>query len=106
MLTRQDSSIFGGYGYNGEATDELGTLIAVIDESEPYEVDMAEIWKTKDGSYAYLTASGCSCWDGDFKRTDYNTKELLALALIQGETQWNPSLRGSLELLKQVFEND
>lgn len=100
MLSNGDTVLYTDF------PEDLETLIAKVDESESYEVDSTEIWKTKDGSYVLITASGCSCWDGDFDREDYKTLELLAVGLFSGERMYTPSLHGALELLKQVFENE
>ena len=52
--------------------------IAEVDESEPYSVDRAEVWLQPDGSFVLATASGCSCWSGEWDE-DMLAAELTAL---------------------------
>lgn len=78
------------------------TLLASIDESEPYEVDITEVWQTPTG-YAIVTASGCSCWEGDYDVDERPTLDDV-IAALTGEDQrrWNPSVRGAQELIGQL----
>lgn len=50
-----------GYSYR-----DLGRKVKHIDESEAYEEDEAMLLVNRDGKYTIITASGCSCWDGDW----------------------------------------
>lgn len=80
------------------------TVIAETDESEPYTVDRAEVWLHEDGSFILATASGCSCWEGDWNEEAYvNYADLeAALSLWGTERTYNPSPAGSSDLLAQV----
>ena len=93
-MTDTESSIFA---YN--KAPEGWTLLSAVDESEPYEVDMAEIWRTAEGRFALVTASGCSCWDGEYDSDEFDSLELLAVSLLREERTYNPSLSGALTLL-------
>lgn len=84
--------------YDTEKTPEGWTLLSTVDESESYETDIAEIWKTQKG-YALLTASGCSCWGGEYDTAEFDSIELLAVALLKEDRTYNPSTRGALDLL-------
>jgi hypothetical protein len=90
--------------------DVLGraTTIASIDEGEPYETDQTDILVETEGTFLLATASGCSCWDGDWYVTRYDTvEELLEDIGPQGSADnggYNPSFKGVEDLLKQVEE--
>ena len=84
--------------YDEEKVPAEWSLLATVDESESYEVDIAEIWKTPSG-YALLTASGCSCWGGEYETAEFTSLELLAVALLKEDRTYNPSTRGALDLL-------
>lgn len=43
------------------------TRLAYIDEGDAYDVDAHGIYKTPEGQFALLGATGCSCWDGDYE---------------------------------------
>lgn len=73
--------------------EELNCL-AEIDESRDYEVDMAGIYTDGDKFY-FITASGCSCWDGEYDETVYDSFEDLKKAIITDDvSDYNPSLNG------------
>lgn len=75
------------------------TLLAALDESESYEVDVVEVWRTADG-FAVLRATGCSCWGGEYDSTEYPTLDeaLADLTDPNDKYQYNPSLKGAEEL--------
>lgn len=86
------------------------TILASIDESEPYEVDEAIIGLDQDGRFVLLTASGCSCWDGDYDEEVFDSLDALEKALIQGDEDgndkyhYNPSLNGARALVAEARE--
>lgn len=85
MSGYSDSSLHPGTGY---------TFLAGLDESAAYEIDVTEIWRKDDGTFALLTASGCSCWDGDYDEESYATLDDLAAALVDERTDqrtYNPA---------------
>ena len=57
------------YGFD-ERRAELREL-AFIDESADYEVDQASICVDEKGTFYLLTASGCSCWSGEYEEEQY-----------------------------------
>jgi hypothetical protein len=75
------------------------SLVAALDESESYEVDVVEVWRTADG-FAVLRATGCSCWGGEYASTEYPTLDaaLADLTDPNDKYQYNPSLKGAEEL--------
>jgi len=78
-------------------------LLAALDESEPYEVDVTEIYQRPDGKLILATASGCSCWDGDYDTDEFDTLDALWLsAKFADNRRWNPSWRGSEELVREA----
>lgn len=80
----------------------LTTFLTGVDESEAYEVDYTEIWTTNDG-YALVTASGCSCWDGDYNMTTYSTLDALEADLKNTERDYgNPSIETCDLLMKEA----
>ena len=83
------------------------TELAFLDESESYEVDYTFIGLDAAGKFVLLTASGCSCWDGDYDEATFDTLDALASSLIDGDEdgndkyRYNPSLVGA----KQAVED-
>lgn len=79
--------------------------VASIDESEDYEVDITEIYfdKTTKG-FLLVTASGCSCWDGEYDEERYVSFEALKSALLDDgpKRRYNPTWSGGQDLLNQV----
>ena len=70
------------------------TCLADIDESRDYEVDMSGIY-TDGTKFYFITASGCSCWSGEYDETVYNSFEELKNAIAMDDTSdYAPSLNG------------
>lgn len=91
-----EKATFAGRGYQ---------LLASVDESEPYEVDQTAIYLTPEGKFAYATASGCSCWDGDWGVTDFDSlDEIEALYAKEDISYYNPSFEGFKSLIAQARE--
>lgn len=67
--------------------------LSSFDESEPYEVDMGGIyWDSKAQKYSYITASGCSCWDGGYDENMYDTlSQLLVAERVSEDSYYRPS---------------
>ncbi len=84
---------------------EFGTLLAVVDNSYGCcEVDISEIW-TKDNKFFLLTASGCSCWAGEFDSREFNSLEELYIHVKGPDSDrymYNPSLVGLDSLIAQA----
>lgn len=102
-----ESNIFK-YSRENEA-NQFGRLIAAIDESEPYEVDMTEIYiNDEDHTITLVTASGCSCWEGEYQTREFVTLEQLEKELRDPDINkyhYNPSIAGLQTLLEQAFNN-
>lgn len=85
--------------------EETGwNLIASIDESEPYEVDQTAIFADGD-EWILATASGCSCWDGDWEVERYDSLDSLfeSIGPKSGVGRaYNPSFAGAEALRAQV----
>lgn len=42
--------------------EEFGlTPVASLEEDEPYQFDILQVWKHEDGTFYYASDSGCSC---------------------------------------------
>jgi hypothetical protein len=86
--------------------ERLGTLIAEVDIGQDYEIDQAAIYQTDTG-YILATASGCSCWSGEWSITEYETlADLWVAAHIPEEDGWQPfmvSWAGADRLFHQAF---
>jgi len=84
------------------------TVIAEIDESESYETDQTQILVEPEGTFLLATASGCSCWGGEWYVTRYDTvEELLEDIGPTGDADnggYNPSFEGVKDLAEQVKE--
>lgn len=88
-----------------DEVDKYGELLAIVDDSEGCcEVDITELWK-KDNIYFLLTASGCSCWAGEFESREFDSLDTLE-ADLRGDKadkyMYNPSLVGLQKLLEQA----
>ena len=67
--------------------------LSSYNESEPYEVDMGGIyWDPSAKKYCFITASGCSCWDGGYDESQYDKLSELLVAEQVGPTAYSPSL--------------
>ena len=97
-----------------EKLDELRAiehipLIAEIDESEPYEVDQTLIFFDKNRElFLLVTASGCSCWDGDCEIEEYNSLDDISAQLSGRDDRGfvhNPSPKGLEALLAEAYEH-
>ena len=78
-------------------------LLASIDEADSYEVDEAHILRNKKtGKYVLRTASGCSCWSGDYDEEVYDSLDELEYALIHSGRDYNPSLSGVDTLMAEA----
>lgn len=51
----------------GYSFRDLGRKVKHIDQSEAYEEDEAVLLINKQDKYTLLSATGCSCWDGDWE---------------------------------------
>lgn len=69
------------HSYSSKLTQEeelerlFGELLYEVDESGGYETDETRIFK-KGNKYAWLQASGCSCWVGDHEGWEMTKTEL------------------------------
>lgn len=87
-----------------EATGAL-TQLAYIDEADSYEVDQAGIYfDPATREFVLVTASGCSCWEGDCDVERFPTMDALEVALINDTREYNPTLKGAQELIADAHE--
>lgn len=92
--------------YGDDTSEEFGILLASVDESEGWDVDISEVWKKGD-KYFLLTASGCSCWGGEYEQQEFNSLgELGNLVLYREGYQYNPSLEGAKKLVAEAMVKD
>lgn len=81
--------------------------VAMVDESEPYEVDTTEILVMPDGRFALRTAAGCSCWDGEYDVIAYDTLAELLVDIGPSGTsdyRYNPSFAAVADLTRQCID--
>lgn len=79
------------------------SLIADVDESAPYEVDQTRIYSLEDGRFVLATASGCSCWDGEWETQTFSSLDEIENAVLYREKYaYNPSLEGAKTLVEQA----
>lgn len=76
--------------------------LAFIDESADWEVDQTSICVDEEGTFYLLTASGCSCWSGEYEEERFDSFEALEAALLNEDRTYNPSLTGAQQLLKEA----
>lgn len=84
--------------------EELKEL-AFLDSSADYEVDYVGIY-TDGKLFYYISASGCSCWDGDYDEESFEDFESLR-RFVLGEDlpRYNPSLNGARALIEEAERN-
>lgn len=88
------------YGYNEELVAAGLVLLSSVDESADYEVDEAHIFYDPEKRMFLLrTASGCSCWDGEYIEEWFASLMDLRASLVRDDRTYNPSLTGAMELL-------
>jgi hypothetical protein len=63
-----------------EMQDKFGTLLVEHNKSEGYDVDESLLFQNKDGYFIWISASGCSCWDGEYDGWILNKDELKKMA--------------------------
>ena len=89
-----------------EATDGFPAdweKIAYMDESEGYDVDQTAIYKTPTG-FALATASGCSCWNGDWEAEEFENLDLLYQSMRLDDRAYNPSWMAAEGLILSARE--
>lgn len=78
--------------------------LAALDASEAYEVDYTEVWRSPDGRIQLVTASGCSCWGGEYSVQDggFESVDALHKWLDENDTDsgYNPSVKGRALMAK------
>lgn len=76
------------------------TCLSELDESADYETDYSGIY-TDGKKFYFIAASGCSCWDGDYTESVYNSFKALKKALISDDlSDYTPSLSGVRYLIE------
>ena len=84
-------------------------LVAQLDESADYEVDMSEIfYDKKKKEYLLITATGCSCWSGEYESETYKKLKDIEKKLFVRDDKgyvYNPSVQGAHDLIEQANKN-
>jgi len=83
-------------------------VLSELDESEAYEVDYTLIgYDKKKGKFVLVTASGCSCWDGDCQVEYFDTLAEMHKSLgVHGpDRDFQPSLMGVERAMKEALQN-
>lgn len=81
--------------------DELASL----DESADYEVDYTFVgFDKRTGKFVLVTASGCSCWDGDAYVELFDDLESMRKSLVTTDRTYNPSLNGAKAVMDEAEE--
>ncbi len=96
-----------GYSYDSNSTkEEQGwLLLALNDESEDYGIDENTLmYHPERGVFLWRSASGCSCWDGEYGEEEYPTLDAIEAELIKNadDKYYKPSLKGGEELIKEA----
>ena len=54
------------------------TELAFVDNSEGCEVDKFGIYlDEEDGKFCFISAEGCSCWEGDYDEEKFDTEQIV-----------------------------
>jgi hypothetical protein len=88
------------FDYRRKEVQEL----ASIDESADYEIDISVVgYDVIQRKFVLLTASGCSCWDGDYEEECFDTFDAVKNSLrTDTRRRFTPSLRGAEELIQDA----
>lgn len=89
-------------GSDEQALVDGATTLVARDWSEPYEVDQAEILRAADGTFLYASASGCSCWEGDWQYEQYATFDDLAAGIRWFDRKYNVGWTRSDDMLAEA----
>jgi hypothetical protein len=95
------------YRSNPDDPTRGATMIADVNEADSYEVDEASVFAIDDGTFILRTASGCSCWDGEYYGTRYDSLDELFTDIGpkgQSDYSYNPTFAGAEELRRQATE--
>ena len=84
--------------------DKSWALLAEDDRSESYDVDITAIWQTPEGKFVLGTASGCSCWDGDYDLEEFDTLDTLAASIgpVGDDRRYNPSPATAVDIVAEA----
>lgn len=82
------------------------TLLASSDLADSYEVDEFRIYQTLDEKvFIFASASGCSCWDGDWQVEFYFSLDDMPKHVLEREGyEFNPSIAGIEEMVRMAKE--
>lgn len=84
-------------------------LVGQIDNSYGCcDVDITELFTDLEGKFHLLTASGCSCWAGEYEEREFLSLDDFVAHMKSEETDryiYNPSPEAIKELLEQVKQN-
>jgi hypothetical protein len=77
--------------------------LASLDESADYEVDITEIcYDPINNEFVLRTASGCSCWDGDYDEERFATLDEIYKSMKADDRTYNPSLSGADQIYDEA----
>jgi hypothetical protein len=83
--------------------------LAFYDDSESYSTDEGGIYLCpKTMKLIFLSASGCSCWDGDYEEDSFDSLLDVEIALLKGGEngedlyKFHPSLARCKEMLEEA----
>jgi hypothetical protein len=91
-----------------ELSAEPIQVLAEIDESASYEIDMFAVFKLANNRYAYIAVSGCSCWPDRGGTVVYEDTALdgLQKQVHGNDNAYNPSFRSEYELFSEARRKD
>lgn len=89
-------------GSEQQALVDGAKVLVDKDWSEPYEVDQAKILQAADGTFLYATASGCSCWEGDWQYEQYATFNDMATGIRWYDRQYNAGWTRTDDMLAEA----
>lgn len=103
-------SIYDTSAYrNHEKVVEAGLIhLATCDESASYEIDENSLYyDPTTRKFLWRSASGCSCWDGEYGESWYDSLDDVEKELREGHAKdkyYHPSLSGTETLLREARE--
>ena len=89
-----------------EREKELKTLASIDQDEDGWGIDRYDIsFDPTTKKYSYITASGCSCWDGDYDESLFDSFNELIKVLDENaelEGHYMPSVLGAQQLIAEA----
>lgn len=77
--------------------------LSSADDSDSYSIDENGIYyDPRTETFIWLSASGCSCWDGDYSETSYDSLDEALDSMLTYETRWHPATSETTSMIEEA----